>query len=307
MLFRTFFTFLAFANASTIVGVVTNSLEGGGTASATIDSKDGSLSGTVGFGANLTGVLPECFAALPGGRAVMCVSVGAVECLQFFSSTNGTSNMQSWCSHELVIDNVGYDHSSNTLVFGAFNMTSQTNFVYSISHTHPEAGPTVLLRVPGIVQVAINAISSSKHLLFLTLQIDGSDNNLLTIDLVKRSIVYNVTVQQGIESLFYDDVSQTLFVWCATEEWAAALYKLNYQTGEVLGDPLYTSLSLSSNEAALVYDTSTQTMYAQLFGLQNGNWPSWVTVNVSTRKSTVTPVSQSTAYPWILNMALNLN
>lgn len=55
------------------------------------------------------------------GQAVMCLSIGAVECLQFFSSTNG-SLTKKWCTPELVIDNVGFDTIANVLYFGNVEM-----------------------------------------------------------------------------------------------------------------------------------------------------------------------------------------
>lgn len=292
--------------SGSIIAVVTNSLDEGGTALVTIDPSDGSQRAFHGFPNTLDAVLPDCFAALPGGLGVMCVTQSAKECLVFFNIQKGAVT-GAYCSTELVIDNVGFDAQLNRLFFGGFNMTQQRNYVYEISYLEPEQGPRVLVSVPGIVQVAINAYSSSRHLFFLTLQMGAGGQNLVVVDVVGQRIAYNVTVEQGLETLAYDDVSQTLFMWAATEVWAAALYKLNYTTGNVLGEPIYTSETLSSNEAAVLYDPTAETMYAQLMDFQNSNWPSWVAVNIKTRNFTVTVVPESRSFPWILNMAIALH
>jgi hypothetical protein len=185
------------------------------TAIVTVDPATGIGYNQVDLPENVTAaaVFPDCFAQ-HGDLAVLCLFQ---ECLYFFSLSGGTlTNM--YCSTELVIDNVGaFEPNTGMLVFSAYNMTSSRNFVYRIRYDNPTT-VTVVVPLPGIVQVAINAYSSKNRFYFLTLQDrDAANNNLLVIDMGANKVLYNVSVSQSIEMLTFDDSTNRLFVWYATE------------------------------------------------------------------------------------------
>jgi hypothetical protein len=154
-------------------------------------------------------------------------------------------------------------------------------------------------------KVAINAYSQKLQLFFLTLEnSNGSSNNcnLLVVDMNLNHVLYNVNVAVVISLMTFDDASLRLFVWYATDIYASALSVLDYTTGSI-SVPIYTSPNLTSNRGANTYVSHTHILYAQLNDINNSNWPTWVSVNVVSGRSSNVTVPCATKFSWILSIA----
>jgi len=140
-----------------------------------------------------------------------------------------------------------------------------------------------VLQLPGIVQVAINAYSSSKHIFFLTVQVEEPDfgNNVLAVSTVGQGkVLSNVWVDQGLEAMAYDDVKGILYAWGADENFAGILMSLDYMTGKPIRK-IYQSVTLSANGGTATINPTGTMMYSSLLKYQEQNKPVFHILNLS--------------------------
>jgi len=163
--------------------------------------------------------------------------------------------------------------------------------------------------IPGIVQVVINTYSESLNLFFLTLQVDGSNNNIVVVDVVKGSILSNVNVDPAIEILAFDDKRKVLYAWVATEDFAGELVSVDYMTGIVI-ESFVSSVDLSANGGVALVDPSTNTIYSSLLQYMNEDDPYWTIVDLNNYPNctlTKIEIGMDVKFPWYLGISFSQN
>lgn len=191
-----------------------------------------------------------------------------------------------WEHHfPLVIDNIGYDKQSDQTFVNGYNQTSKTNFVFELKNESLYE----FLPLPGLVQVAINAFSSSKHIFFLTLQVETPKfgNNLIAISTESRGkVLSNVWVEQGLEAMVYDDVKGVLYTWGADSQYAGILMSLDYTSGKPIRH-IYQSLPLSANGGTATLSPDGALMFSSLLKYQEDERPVFHILNLTSGNASV--------------------
>jgi hypothetical protein len=278
--------FLLTSAQSLIISTATRSLES--TSQFELDSVD--LTGkhtkiveldTVG------GLLPNCGVLRNDNTVVFCslcpAPFFADSCLTSVDAATGKVQFEQHYPI-LVIDNIGFDRLTNQTFVGAYNETSKTNFMFELKNETLHQ----VLKLPGIVQVAINAYSSSKHIFFLTVQVEEPDfgNNILAVSTVGQGkVLSNVWVDQGLEAMAYDDVAGILYAWGADSTYAGILMSLDYMTGKPIRK-IYQSVTLSANGGTATLNPTGTLMFSSLLKYQEENKPVFHILNLSSGNAT---------------------
>jgi len=260
------------------------------------------------FPNEIGGMLPSCFVQTSQDEAIMCtLSIHLDSCLvQMILSTGKILNIR--CFHDLVISNIAYDNILNQFFFNGYNMSLSKNFIFSLDiPSMDKAPPIVILYIPGIVQVCINSYSSVLHYFFLTLQIRGSDNNVVVVDVLNKKIVANSFIAPGIEILVFDDGNKVLYAWVATEVYAGLLVSIDYMNGKVLNNYVG-SEDLSSNGGVAVFDSRNKVMYTSLLDFMHYEDPYWTKVDISKYPNCTlekNEIGEDVTYPWFMGLILS--
>jgi len=205
-------------------------------------------------------------------------------------------------SSVIVISNLAVDDKTGQVFFNGFNQTNQENYVYEL---HLASGSmTIVARVPGIVQVCINAYSSKTQTFYLTaLSDDGTGNKIVTVHTPTGKVTEVLFPPAAIEILMVDPSTATLLASNANSEYAALLPDLYATTGKT--SPVFTaSLDLSANGGSSMV-ASDGLVYSMLLDYTHDNQPYWVVYNPKhpgTNTSVVMP-EQEWACNWLLGIA----
>jgi len=227
------------------------------------------------------GLLPNCGILRNDNTVAFCslcpAPFFADSCLTSVDATTGKIIFEQ--HYPLVIDNIGFDSVTNQTFINAYNETLKKNFMFELKNETLRQ----VLQLPGIVQVAINAYSSSKHIFFLTVQVEEPDfgNNVLAVSTVGQGkVLSNVWVDQGLEAMAYDDVKGILYAWGADENFAGILMSLDYMTGKPIRK-IYQSVTLSANGGTATINPTGTMMYSSLLKYQEQNKPVFHILNLS--------------------------
>jgi hypothetical protein len=150
--------------ASTLVGVATQSLDGGSQVLVFVDPLTGHHNRTLPLDKAIGGIPPACFAVVPqlDAAALCSLQDDASECVNFVS-LGSAATLKKFCSKTLVIDNLVFDTATSSLYFSGFDTNKQKNFVYELDWKAAAPTATVVVEVPGKVQVAICSYRCVSH------------------------------------------------------------------------------------------------------------------------------------------------
>jgi len=195
---------------------------------------------------------------------------------------------------DLLLDNAAYDPVLKKVFLNAFNETTSTN---SIAEVTPGGQISTIVDVPGIVQVCISTYCPVGHIFFLTLQIDGDQNNLVRVDVKNQKVIANVSVPDTLELIMWDHTSATLYAWIADENFASILCTIDPDSGKRLTTMVQFS-TLTANGGTSILDIEAKKIFSTLMDLsQPGNPPVWVVFDLATNNVTKTPFDVAVGWP----------
>jgi len=236
---------------------------------------------------NLTtvgGILPQSMAYMKHQGMVVFLSVGSED---YITTVYLNGTVKDHFSTPLVLDNIAYDYSTKEVIVNAYDTTESKNWVIQWV---PPSTVVRLVEVPGIVQVGISTYCPNGHIFFLTLQVDGSENALVRVDVENKKVLPSVMVPDAIEIIMWDYTTATMWAWVASENYAGELVQIDIESGKRVKTIVSYSW-LSANGGTATFDVKTKVVYSSLINIQNGQQPTWVVVDTKTGKATTAATS----------------
>lgn len=291
------------APAPTLIGVATGSeADDGAQALVHVNPSNGTFSAKYALPTSIGDLIPACLQVIPRlDAAVLCTLNGATQCVHLVGISNGTV-LHSFCSADLVIDNLGFNTKTQQLFFNGYQTKKSENWIYELAYEGAGAGKmTPLVHVPGTVQVCLSAYSTASNTLYETLETQGgTGNNLVAVDTASKKQLYSVSVNASMQILMVEQGSNQLLSWMADTSYAARLELLDGPKGSGVTIAKYNQYS--GNGGASVVGTDG-VVYSALIGGSDFMQPFWSVLDpTNPTAATFTPINDPD-YPYILSLA----